>query len=298
MKDRIEEQIAACDENSAVFRALRGGGENVRFPGTLVHAIKPGWQVYGHWLVDILPALWMYRRLQIHRPMLCNGAKILLPRGIPNWALSLAEMAVNLHEEECVFFDEQRELMHPEMLIVPSLLRIENGFSEIFNDLIQNCVRRFGHLRNGHPRRIFVYRGSRGSFMPRHVVNEEDLVRAAVEFGFVAVDPAALPWPEQVALFAGAEAIIGPFGSGMHNTIFSSHRAVSLVLTNSNMNWIQSGISALRQQTMSYLWPDDENHDANQHTYRYDLERFKDKVREMVAFLEAKREQETYITSA
>ena len=72
----------------------------------------------------------------------------------------------------------------------------------------------------GAPRRLYLRR--RGS---RRVVNERAVTAVLGERGFEVLDPDGLTFREQVAVFAGAEALVGPHGAAFSNGIFSRRLA-------------------------------------------------------------------------
>jgi hypothetical protein len=112
-----------------------------------------------------------------------------------------------------------------------------------------------GGARGG--RRIFL---SRRAFVDshtpaRHFRQEEEFAAiASTEFGFEVVFPEQLPWPDQVALFMDAEAIVGEFGSGLHAAMFS--RPGTRIVSIGFGNLTQSYIAALRGHELAYLRTD------------------------------------------
>lgn len=69
------------------------------------------------------------------------------------------------------------------------------------------------------PKRVYISR-SRASY--RRVLNEAEVVETLAHAGFVAIVLESLSFAEQVALFANAEAIVAPHGSGLTNLAFCS----------------------------------------------------------------------------
>jgi hypothetical protein len=67
-------------------------------------------------------------------------------------------------------------------------------------------------------RRLFV---SRAQVKNRHISNEPQLVEVLGAHGFQTVHPEQLSVVQQIELFAGAEAVIGSWGSGLTNLVFS-----------------------------------------------------------------------------
>lgn len=286
-RDEFERSINRADTANAIYRTKIGEQKIVRFDGDLVHVTRPGWQVYGHWLLDILPSLWLYKQFLQQNESGAINAKFLMPYGVPAWAWGIMDLVFGIKQEDCFFYNEADEIVRPNKIYLCSNLRIENSFSAYTNKMVNEIVEKCRNIKSqgdvsGEFKRVFVYRGSRYSFVPRSILNEEELVEIARTYGFVPIDPVSLPWPEQVCLFANASAVIGAFGSGMHNTIFSKSSTRSLILTNSQMNWIQSGISALRRQNMSYVWPSREENQSAVASMVYDADVFKKALVHMI----------------
>ncbi len=56
----------------------------------------------------------------------------------------------------------------------------------------------------------------------RPMTNEADLIGRMIEMGFHVVAPRSMSFEEQVLTFGGARLIVGPFGSGLVNSIFAA----------------------------------------------------------------------------
>ena len=80
--------------------------------------------------------------------------------------------------------------------------------------------------REPGPRRLFL---SRQSAM-RHIVNEQEIAEAVEAQGFVVVRPESLSLEEQVALYSGAEMIVGATGAAFANLIFCPPQCATVVL--------------------------------------------------------------------
>jgi len=92
------------------------------------------------------------------------------------------------------------------------------------------------HLRKifgveGRPRgakRIYV---ARGAAPRRRVLNEAAVETLLKAHGFISVNPGALSFADQVALFADAEIVVGPHGAGLTNCVFMAPGGALIELT-------------------------------------------------------------------
>ncbi len=81
--------------------------------------------------------------------------------------------------------------------------------------------------QNNPPVRLYI---SRSDASTRRLVNEADLLPCLQAHGFQIVTLTGMPFPEQVALFARAEIILGPHGSGLTNVVFAPPQATLVEL--------------------------------------------------------------------
>ncbi|OWY04496.1 glycosyltransferase family 61 protein [Thioclava sp. IC9] len=76
---------------------------------------------------------------------------------------------------------------------------------------------------SGLPRRILLARSNN-----RRTYNQDEVAQIAARYGFEAVYPETMDFATQVALFRGAEAIIGPSGAAFANMLFCAESARAL----------------------------------------------------------------------
>lgn len=95
------------------------------------------------------------------------------------------------------------------------------------------------YRREGTPKRIYISRSAhaeRGG-NTRVCLNERELEGRLAAEGFAIIDLESYSNADQIALFAGADMIVGPSGSGMFNCVFS-RPGTRLVDIESEPNWI------------------------------------------------------------
>lgn len=94
----------------------------------------------------------------------------------------------------------------------------------------------FKHRRSKSTRKLYISRkGLDSATAFRRLSNEEEVEALVSEFGFEVVNPAHLSAAEQVTLFSESSVIVGEYGSGMHNAIFSDIGTKVLCLNHINL---------------------------------------------------------------
>ncbi|MES2937392.1 MAG: glycosyltransferase family 61 protein [Pseudomonadota bacterium] len=175
--------------------------------GTVATLTHPGQQVYFHWLFDVLP-----------RYALLEGAGVRVdavyieqsqPFQRESWAL------LGAHAPAIDASGAPR--LHADTLLVPSA----PSTSGVMPPWVCAWLRaRFAPAMrpNGGARRLYVsrQRAARGR------VRNDGAVEAVLRrHGFATVHAETLSFAQQAALFAGAEAVVGPHGAGLSNLVFA-----------------------------------------------------------------------------
>ena len=216
--------------------------------------VYAGWgiSIYGHVLIEFLPKLRAIYRTELLGK---TKPKLLVQNNIPTWHIQILEYLFGITSENLVFFDPNIERILLRSAIAPGLVMQPDGFlpymSETIDWIKAICIK---PQKRQLPKQIYL---SRALFKDSHTKNrrfdnESQIAAiASSEFGFSVVSPETLPWPTQVALFAGAEAIVGEFGSGLHAAMFSP--AGTKVLSIGFGNAVQSHIGALCNHRNAYL---------------------------------------------
>lgn len=178
-----------------------------RASGTVASLTHPNQQVYFHWLFDVLPRQALLEQAGL--PVDAVHLEQSQPFQRESWALLGARTPVI----EAAGVPRLRA----DLLLVPSA----PGTSGVMAPWICDWLRaRFaGAARpDGGARRLYISRrrAARG-----RIHNEEDVERVLRRHGFSTVDAETLSFAQQLALFAGAEAVVGPHGAGLSNIVFA-----------------------------------------------------------------------------
>lgn len=177
---------------------------------------------YFHWIVEILPRLFLYEQMQSE-----TSLPLLVSAGLHH----------NLYE----LLDLVRSPNRPVIQLNPQLgyrvgrLTYASDVSRIFDvydrapgldttylpvSLLKAMVavikRRVGNPSAQSAKRLYVRRSS--SY--RLLLNQPEIEDLLVSHGFQVIDPEGLSAPEQIALFSQAEMIVGPSGAALANMIW------------------------------------------------------------------------------
>jgi hypothetical protein len=207
--------------------------------------------VYGHFLIETLPRLHSVRRF-LHSAL--PRYKVLIVASLPEWVRRIMSDVYGITAQDLIEYDPDRERVLLRQAIWPSLTVFQDRFHPYTDMVVSDLLAGLSVAGGLQIDRVFVSRVlfSNPVMHDRAVANEHELGAIAVrEYGFCPIAPETLPWTEQVRLFANAGAVVGRFGSGLHNALFSRRGTRLGILRFGNL--VQSGISALRQQRLAYI---------------------------------------------
>lgn len=211
-----------------------------------------GWgvQVYGHFLIEMLPKLLLAARF----PALFGDLAPVLDRAMSPWLIDILTAHLGIDEGRAIWFDSRAEQLDLDAATILPLLTRRGGYHPLAGTLIENFAARIAVPPADPMPRLFVARGdfANPAAPRRRLLNEAELAEiAAREFGFAVVHPETLDFAAQAGLFAQARAVLGQAGSGMHNALFSPAGAAIGMIRFPAPD--QSAIAALRRQRIAYL---------------------------------------------
>ncbi len=178
---------------------------------------------YYHWLIDILPRLYILEKFEY-----LQSIPLLLPVGLSQNQYESLEL-LGISRNRIVEFDGGH--WEFDQLYFPSFLgrtgnptpRAVLWLRERFGEALGIQVERDSTCRS----RLYI---SRRDASRRRIVNEEELVGFLESRGFSVVVPGELSFSEQVRVFSQAEIICGPHGAGLANIVFARPGATLIEL--------------------------------------------------------------------
>ncbi|MDF2662750.1 MAG: capsular polysaccharide biosynthesis protein [Paenibacillus sp.] len=165
--------------------------------------------IYYHWMMDVLPMLHLLKQSGIKpHTFVING------KGAAPFQIRTLEM-LGISRERII---PSHDALHirSRLLVVPRCVgKYRSRWSIDF--LRRELMDAHGIEPSAEKERIYI---SRAKAKKRKLLNEEDVMRVLGNHGFRKVHLEEMTLPEQIRLFASAEAVAGPHGAGFTNTVF------------------------------------------------------------------------------
>ena len=228
-----------------------------RLPGEVVLLAGAGHTVYGHWLVDFLPKLYLLHRAGYRLERL----RFLLPDDTPGFARAWLA-ALGIGADRIVPYAMWEERLACAHLVVPGALRHASRAAPLLAEARTFLLERLGIRRpRWRPaprprRRLLVARAENAATRNRRRLAERALLaERAGAHGFETVRPEALPIADQVGLFRSAGMLVGEYGSGLHGSFFAEPGATVLALRNGDphLGFLQSGLDHVLGHASGYV---------------------------------------------
>jgi O-antigen biosynthesis protein WbqL len=204
--------------------------------------------VWGHWLTEMYPKLFLIRTL-IDAGVV---APLLLPASAPAYMAKIARALIP--DLEIVTYHPGRQAVAVGTVLLPHMLHKDYYFHDFLRwELEREALKQ---PRGGGFDKVFVSRsGVRTPQSFREMENEAEIEAIAEGLGLTLLRPETLSWEEQARIFFRARVVAGEFGSGLHNALLSPPgcQVVSL-------NWVvdvQSRIANFRRHDLGYILPED-----------------------------------------
>lgn len=219
------------------------------------------WQnIYGHWLVDILPGAVAARNL-------LGDVKIRLlhSSSIPEFAYFLAE---NFGFDRMDFVSlESLDLGKSYNFAIYSALREHDYFNKtIMSAHFTKILRELPLSENEGPDRVYISRSNwrRSTPNSRSLENRDNVEVMFREAGYTIVYPEQLSIMQQILLFRGVKILAGEAGSGLHNSVFMQNGTHVICIQSGRQNHlIQASLCSVCGQTSSYVVGRQESADWN-----------------------------------
>lgn len=176
---------------------------------------------YGHWFWEDLP------RLFAALPHLPPSTHFLVPASLSAFQRDSLSL-LGISPERLVPQDPPNLYTKCERLWFATPLGNQDWAvtaPDIVHQMSQSLIQGLGKPSGEGPKRIYV---SREGLANRRLINETDLLRTIQGLGFQVVRPECLSLADQIRTFKDAKVVLGAFGAGLTNMLFS--RPPSMIL--------------------------------------------------------------------
>jgi capsular polysaccharide biosynthesis protein len=254
--DELEMTVGDLAAYRARYQAARGLLRPRMEAGQCVLLLGRGFGIYGHWLVDFLPKLFLLHQAG-HDLM---RLRYLVPRNAPKFGIDLLEL-LGITAEKRIAYHPDFELLCADQLLVPTMARSSSRTSSLFRQAVEFVTaliwrRNARPLVAGDTQRIFISRGRAGR-PARNLLNRQQIERTAGAAGFRIVHPEQMSLLDQFAMFDNARQIVGEYGSALHAAIFARPGATVCALRGTGSEiagFLQSGIGAALDLPTGYVF--------------------------------------------
>jgi capsular polysaccharide biosynthesis protein len=231
---------------------------------------------YGHFLLETLSRFWIFDQDISYDKVVFQP--FVLP--VPKTSFSPAKVCFDCFsiKDDKVLIIKKRARF--ENLLVPtSLMTIYNKANEeqilIYKKIIEHCKRSKGFHKSS-PSRIYLSRKNLGirrmtygqkflrlvarslrehstisASKKRRIINEDEIEKLFVSFGFEAIYPEQIPFEEQVLMYSNADIISGFEGSAMHNSVFMKEGSLAITIRSLKSTDIRNQIIC---NSLSKVW--------------------------------------------
>jgi capsular polysaccharide biosynthesis protein len=254
----VEHAILKSGENLSIYgceadRVNQAGSVLWRDKVVYVPILQSWQQVYGHWIVDILP------NAVVARNLVAGGRVALLYTGnIPEFGFQLAERFGFSRADVVHINDLDRSVLQHVVLI--SRMRDHDYFNAtMMGRYFTRAVADVPIDRDpesAQADKLYVSRREWKdiSFNSRSLINRDDVEDLFRSSGYSIISPEAMSIDEQIRLFRGARIVAGESGSGLHNSIFMNKNAKVIAIQSGRQNHlIQASLCSIFGQASTYV---------------------------------------------
>jgi capsular polysaccharide biosynthesis protein len=213
--------LKPADLMNQIFKKKREQATKLNPDFIYFMAYNHDYQNYYHWTLQCFPSLALFLSLKA----VITNIKILLPEGLPSFALDYLKILNIDLENEVEFLKIQDNLFFAEKLIYPSVVGGEFSFNT--SPFILNFAQKYFHEKIHHQNNInnksnkkIVY-CSRQDTKNRTIVNERELIDVLEKrFNAEIFITGNFNIQEQANKFNSADIIVSPHGANLSNTLY------------------------------------------------------------------------------
>ena len=210
----IQQHSASMIESARKIVLSLSPGDCPNIRGDVVLCRKSGEATYGHWLVELVPKIFLGSQLAVPCRFLLPRIKDVFMSSVVKQ--SLAALCVNEHS---IVYADRNPVCVERLIVISGLTEHGTYMSPLAIDCLQAMS---AHIPPNGAEAIFV---TRPTSVGRHMVDESRIAEAFQKQGFTIVESASMPFMQQIATFKAARRVVGVMGSALANLAFCQEGA-------------------------------------------------------------------------
>ncbi|EGF93568.1 hypothetical protein ABI_20080 [Asticcacaulis biprosthecium C19] len=203
------------DKSTGYLDQLMQKLRNQTVSGSAIVLSAPGQEIYGHWLLDVVPRLWTLNQAG-------HTTEPILFQGLPEWASYFLDI---------FDIDPARLRRHPASLFRVERALVPSASKSGFRLGTASLSAALAQVLDAHKpvevppklvgEKIFFSRRKLAHSSRRSVVNIYAVEAEAARRGYHIVAPESLSVAQQIELMKTARIVVGEDGSALHNIVFA-----------------------------------------------------------------------------
>lgn len=214
----------------------------------------PGYQVYGHWLLDVIP------RLYVHKYCNSSPSECLLAPRPPLWASDFVSSMG--YESQQFRYLTRQSIKFIKQLDVHTLARYGVIFDRRLSTIAWKALTCFlgASILSTYPvspqplnkhSSLYVSRASWNK--ARILSNSSKVADMLAGYDVKTIHPQDYGLSSQMHMFSEADLVLGEDGSGLHNFLYSSQRGILGVISLGRTNLWHAGLAQAKQWRVAYV---------------------------------------------
>ena len=249
--DAVNDLVEVVDEETILIASdwISGSlpGSNCGSTENAFLMAQPGFGIYGHWLIDVLPRLYFASGHTRWKD------SALIAPAIPAWGAEMARAyGVDFGRHLAV---KNRAVVRIKELSIFSCIKygvvLDKPLANAVWDVLRLAFARDDIDIPGVSEKVYVSRSSMQT--DRRFRNAQEIERYFRSEGWMVLYPEQLSLASQAAIFAQASVIAGDDGSALHNSIYSKPGTKILCMNFERNNMFHASVANVLEHKLAYL---------------------------------------------
>lgn len=188
--------------------------------GPIYYADTEHPDIFGHFLIEVLPDLWAFHLLGIKNLKIATSVRM-------NESYLKMLNAIGISSDQIVHIDGP--LTVDELYVPSEMIQRRRYLDPLVRDLFSRVGKLAYNSKQVSINRVYI---SRTKMAGRDLENEMEVEILFEKYGFTIIHPQELSIEDQIKIFRDARYIAGTGGSAMHNAIYSENNSKVLIISN------------------------------------------------------------------